>query len=74
LDTRTLRSSFEKIGAPVSEITIESSRIRDLYGVDFLVLRPDMHVVWRGNNVPTNADEIASISTGHGRLEEPLER
>ena len=74
LDTSTLRSSFEEIGAPVSVITIESSRIRDLYGVDFLVLRPDMHIVWRGNNVPTNADEIASISTGHGRLEEPLER
>lgn len=69
LDTSKLRQSYEKIGAPVTEIRIESDRLRDLYGFDFLVLRPDMHVVWRGNDAPQNPQEIASISTGHGRLD-----
>ena len=67
LDTSQLRDSYKAIGAPVSEVRIESSRIRDLYGFDFLILRPDMHVVWRGTDVPQNSQEIASISTGHGR-------
>ena len=67
LDTSQLRDSYNTMGAPVSEVRIESSRIRDLYGFDFLILRPDMHVVWRGTDVPQNSQEIASISTGHGR-------
>ena len=69
LDTSKLRQSYEKIGAPVTEVRIESDRLRDLYGFDFLILRPDMHVVWRGNDAPQNPQEIASISTGHGRLD-----
>jgi hypothetical protein len=69
LDTSKLRESYEAIGAPVNELRIESNRIRDLYGFDLLVLRPDMHVVWRGTDVPQNPKEIASISTGHGRLD-----
>ena len=69
LDTSKLRQSYEKIGAPVAEVRIESNRLRDLYGFDLLVLRPDMHVAWRGNDAPSNPQEIASISTGHGRFD-----
>jgi 2-polyprenyl-6-methoxyphenol hydroxylase-like FAD-dependent oxidoreductase len=69
LDTSKLRQSYEAIGAPVTELRIESNRIRDLYGFDLLVLRPDMHVVWRGTDVPQNPKEIACISTGHDRLD-----
>lgn len=69
LDTSKLRQSYEKIGAPVAEVRIESNRLRDLYGFDLLVLRPDMHVAWRGNDAPPNPQEIASISTGHGRFD-----
>ena len=69
LDTSKLRQSYEKIGAPVAEVRIESNRLRDLYGFDLLILRPDMHVAWRGNDAPPNPQEIASISTGHGRFD-----
>jgi len=69
LDTSKLRQSYEKIGAPVAEVRIDSNRLRDLYGFDLLVLRPDMHVAWRGNDAPPNPQEIASISTGHGRFD-----
>ena len=66
-DTTRIRKSFEATGAPVTEVRVESERVRDLYGFDFLVLRPDLHVVWRGTQVPRNAPEIVSIATGHGR-------
>jgi hypothetical protein len=29
------------------------------------LLRPDMHVVWRGNNPPDNPVELAALATGH---------
>ena len=66
-DTTRIRKSFEATGAPVTEVRVESDRVRDLYGFDFLVLRPDMHVVWRGTQIPRNASELVSIATGHGR-------
>ena len=69
LDATEIRKSFEAIGAPVAGVQVGSERIRDLYGFDLLVLRPDMHVVWRGTEAPQNAREIASIATGHGRLD-----
>lgn len=68
-DTTNIRRSFEATGAPVTEVKVESDRVRDLYGFDFLVLRPDMHVVWRGTELPRNTPEIVSIATGHGRLD-----
>jgi hypothetical protein len=30
-----------------------------------LLLRPDMHVVWRGNAAPEEPDRLARIATGH---------
>lgn len=69
LDTTKLSESFGVLGAPVTEVSIESDRVRNLYGYDLLVLRPDMHVVWRGTETPQKSKEIASIATGHGRLD-----
>jgi hypothetical protein len=68
VDTTDLRVAYEHFGAPVSEVRVNSTRVRDLYGFNLIVLRPDMHVVWRGNRAPANAGEIASLSTGHGPL------
>ena len=69
VDTTDLRVAYEHFGAPVSEVRVNSTRVRDLYGFNLIVLRPDMHVVWRGNRAPANAGEIASLSTGHGSLQ-----
>jgi hypothetical protein len=38
---------------------------RDLYGFDLVLLRPDMHIVWRGMQVPDDAAQIAAVATGH---------
>ena len=39
---------------------------RDVYGYDLLLLRPDMHVVWRGNDAPPEPEKLAALATGHG--------
>ena len=35
--------------APFAVLDIAEDRPRDVYGYDLLLLRPDLHVVWRGN-------------------------
>jgi hypothetical protein len=52
------------LSAPVSVLDIPDQIARDIYGYDLLLLRPDMHVVWRGNAL-TDVAEIAAIATGH---------
>jgi hypothetical protein len=38
---------------------------RDVYGYDLLLLRPDMHVAWRGNALPSTPAALAAMATGH---------
>jgi hypothetical protein len=52
-------------GVPFETLEITDEAARDLYGFDLILLRPDMHVAWRGNRVPQNVNEIAAVSTGH---------
>ncbi len=38
---------------------------REIYGYDLILVRPDLHVVWRGNAPPEDAAEVAATATGH---------
>jgi hypothetical protein len=50
--------------APVNTIEIADHVARDIYGFELILLRPDLHIVWRGNEL-SNAAEIAAVGTGH---------
>ena len=39
---------------------------RRVYGFDYLLMRPDLHVAWRGNALPQDPDKVARVVTGHG--------
>jgi len=67
LETKLFREIFEARGIPFTEIDISSDRIRDLYECNLILLRPDMHIAWRGTYEPTNALEITQVATGFGR-------
>lgn len=64
-DTSGLEKAFHSIGAPLHVLDIDSRRARDIYGYDLLLLRPDMHVVWRGNAAPADPADLAALATGH---------
>ena len=38
---------------------------RAIYGRDLVLVRPDLHVVWRGNAPPEDAVRLAAVATGH---------
>jgi 2-polyprenyl-6-methoxyphenol hydroxylase-like FAD-dependent oxidoreductase len=60
-----LQRAFAAIGAPLQVLDIADERPRDVYGYDLLLLRPDMHVVWRGNDAPADPANLAALATGH---------
>ena len=63
-DSATLEDAIRETGAPFEVIDIPDPLVRDLCERDLVVVRPDLHVVWRGNRAPTGPWEIAAQITG----------
>ena len=64
-DTAGLARAFGAGGVPLQILDIPGERPREIYGYDLLLLRPDMHVVWRGNTPPEDPVRLAQLATGH---------
>ena len=52
-------------GAPVAFLDLDEPQVRTVYGCDWLLLRPDLHVAWRGDHLPEDCAAVAAIVTGH---------
>ena len=64
-DLSGLECAIRMHGAPVAVLDVPDRIARDICGYDLVLLRPDLHVVWRGNAPPEDAAEVAAIATGH---------
>jgi 2-polyprenyl-6-methoxyphenol hydroxylase-like FAD-dependent oxidoreductase len=64
-DASGLERAIRDRGAPVTVLDIPDRIARDIYGYDLILLRPDLHVVWRGNAAPEDAAKVAAVATGH---------
>jgi 2-polyprenyl-6-methoxyphenol hydroxylase-like FAD-dependent oxidoreductase len=64
-DDGALGKAFAAIGAPFTALDIPDAGARALYGCNLILLRPDMHIVWRGDAPPANAVALARMATGH---------
>ncbi len=64
-DAAGLRAAFAAIGAPFSTLDIDSETVRRAYEADYLLVRPDLHVVWRGDALPKDPGSVARLVTGH---------
>ena len=60
-------AAFEKAmqGVPVEVLDIADEHARDVCGFDLILLRPDLHVAWRGNRPPDDPARLARLVTGH---------
>ncbi len=65
-DATGLSKAFASLGVPFSVLDLRDRRARELYGRDLILLRPDLHVAWRGNRVPQEPARIARAATGQG--------
>ncbi len=64
-DASALQRSFAAYDAPFDVLDVADDAARDVYGYDLILLRPDLHIVWRGNRLPIEPDELAAMATGH---------
>jgi len=55
----------KEMKAPFQILDIPDRSARDLYGVDLILLRPDLHVAWRGNRAASMPRHLAALATGH---------
>jgi hypothetical protein len=60
-----LQQAFAATGAPLAVLDIDEEAPRRVYGFDYLLVRPDLHVAWRGNALPGEPDKLARTVTGH---------
>jgi 2-polyprenyl-6-methoxyphenol hydroxylase-like FAD-dependent oxidoreductase len=67
-DASELERAIRARGAPVTVLDVPGGAARDIYGYDLILLRPDLHVVWRGNAVPEDAAGVAAVATGHAAV------
>lgn len=64
-DTSILQQSFHDLRAPLDVLEVADERPREIYEYDLILVRPDLHVVWRGNEFPRNPARIAQVALGH---------
>ncbi len=67
-ETAGLAKAFAALGAPFATLDVPDSAARDIYGRDLILLRPDMHIVWRGNAAPDDPHRLAAMATGRQSL------
>jgi hypothetical protein len=65
IDTSALEHSMRRLGAPLEVLDIPDEAPREVYGFDLLLLRPDLHVVWRANDLSADPMRLAAVATGH---------
>ena len=64
-DVSGLERAMRARNAPFEILAVDDPVARDVYGCDLILLRPDMHVAWRGNAAPDDPVHLAAMVTGH---------
>ncbi len=64
-DTSSLELALRGARVPLEVLTVNEPCIRAVYERDLILVRPDLHVAWRGNAAPEDPELIARIVTGN---------
>ncbi|HEY3918130.1 MAG TPA: FAD-dependent oxidoreductase [Stellaceae bacterium] len=63
-DTANLAKAAQARGLPLTIVDCPEAEIRDLYGADLALIRPDQIVAWRGNREPDDPARLLAQLTG----------
>ena len=64
-DLSGLTAAFRALGAPLGEHRFDDPHAVEVYeGYELFLLRPDLHIVWRGNAAPDDPKALADVATG----------
>jgi len=65
VDSTDLEDAFRSIGAPLAVVRRNEPHARELFGASAFLLRPDLHIAWRGEAVPDSPSALARRITGN---------
>lgn len=63
--TEALERAFRALGAPLDVLRLDEPHVREVYDCSVLLLRPDLHIAWRGQELPKDSAALATRTTGH---------
>jgi 2-polyprenyl-6-methoxyphenol hydroxylase-like FAD-dependent oxidoreductase len=63
-DVSHLMAEFRARGAELTVLKLNEPHMRKLYDRNFYLLRPDMHIAWRGNELPRDTGALVDLVTG----------
>ena len=69
-DTNTITQVAQAVSLPLETIAINEPKVRETYERDFVLVRPDGHVAWRGDAIPESAAALIDKLRGATSQEE----
>ena len=63
-DAAALMNEFRALHAPLHVLRLDEERVRSVYGASVFLLRPDLHIAWRGDGPPPDPAGLAALATG----------
>jgi len=63
-DTAGLEAAFRARSVPLEVVRRDEPRVRGVFGASVFLLRPDLHIVWRGDAAPDDPVHLAALATG----------
>ncbi|KCZ99639.1 hypothetical protein HPO_04610 [Hyphomonas polymorpha PS728] len=64
-DASAVKAAFDTLSAPLRILSRNEEHVRMVYGCRYLLVRPDLHIVWTGNGLPSDPQSLAELATGH---------
>jgi len=67
-----LTEAAEQLGLPLQQICFHHDEAQRMYEKNFVLVRPDGHVAWRGDALPQDLRAWLRVIAGHGQVEQSL--
>jgi 2-polyprenyl-6-methoxyphenol hydroxylase-like FAD-dependent oxidoreductase len=65
-EVQGFQRAARELGVPFDVLRVTDRHVREIYDRDLLLVRPDLHVAWRGNAIPDHPHRVIAHATGHG--------
>lgn len=63
-DVDAFAGAAARLGVPLETVTVDRSDLRSIFKRSHLLVRPDHHIVWRGDTMPADPAAILELATG----------
>jgi 2-polyprenyl-6-methoxyphenol hydroxylase-like FAD-dependent oxidoreductase len=63
-NTAPIQRAMKAFGAPLDVLRLDEPAVRSVAARNLVLLRPDLHVAWRGDRLPASCESLVATVTG----------